>query len=114
MQKGRWALPLLSSLMIASMILAACGGAAAPAPAAPAEEAAPTEEAVAEEAATEEAAAEEAATEEAAVELEEPPQAVRTLAAPTTAEALIKSRREIIFIVLFSFIRISQHCRFFA
>ncbi len=65
MQKGRWALPLLSSLMIASMILAACGGAAAPAPAAPAEEAAPTEEAVAEEAATEEAAAEEAATEEA-------------------------------------------------
>jgi len=66
-------------------------------------------------AASEEAAAvEEAATEEAAVELEEPPQAVRTPAAPTTAEALIKSRREIIFIVLFSFIRISQHCRFFA
>jgi len=56
-----------------------------------------------------EAAAEEAAVEEAAVELEEPPQAVRTPAAPTTAEAFIKSRREIIFIILFSFIRISQH-----
>ena len=41
--------------------------------------------------------------------LEEPPQAVRTPAAPTTAEAFIKSRREIIFIILFSFIRISQH-----
>jgi len=60
-------------------------------------------------AASEEAAAEEAAVEEAAVELEEPPQAVRTPAAPTTAEAFIKSRREIIFIILFSFIRISQH-----
>ena len=64
-------------------------------------------------AASEEAAAvEEAATEAAAVELEEPPQAVRTPAAPTTADALMKSRREIIFIILFSFIRISQHCRF--
>ena len=59
-------------------------------------------------AAAEEAAVEDAATEEAAVELEEPPQAVRTPAAPTTAEALIKSRREIIFIILFSFIRISH------
>lgn len=47
------------------------------------------------EAAAEEAA-EEAAVEEAAVELEEPPQAVRMPAAPTTAEAFIKSRREII------------------
>ena len=45
-------------------------------------------------AAVEEAAAE-AAVEEAAVEAEEPPQAVRTPAAPTTAEA---------FIILFSFI----------
>ena len=61
------------------------------------------------EAASEEAAAEEAAVEDAAVELAEPPQAVRTPAAPTTAEAFIKSRREIIFIILFSFIRISQH-----
>lgn len=60
-------------------------------------------------AAAAEEAAEEAAVEEAAVELEEPPQAVRTPAAPTTAEAFIKSRREIIFIILFSFIRISQH-----
>lgn len=60
------------------------------------------------EAAAEEAATEEAAVEEAAVELEEPPQAVRTPAAPTTAEAFMKSRREIIFIILFSFIRISQ------
>ena len=60
------------------------------------------------EAAAEEAATEEAAVEEAAVELEEPPQAVRTPAAPTTAEAFMKSRREIIFITLFSFIRISQ------
>ena len=57
------------------------------------------------EAAAAEAAVEEAATEEAAVELaEEPPQAVRTPTAPTTAEAFIKSRREIIFIILFSFI----------
>ncbi len=54
-------------------------------------------------AAVEEAAAE-AAVEEAAVEAEEPPQAVRTPAAPTTAEAFRKSRREIIFIILFSFI----------
>ena len=56
------------------------------------------------EAASAEAAAEEAAVEDAAVELAEPPQAVRTPAAPTTAEAFIKSRREIIFIILFSFI----------
>ncbi len=54
-------------------------------------------------AAVEEAAVE-AAVEEAAVEAEEPPQAVRTPAAPTTAEAFRKSRREIIFIILFSFI----------
>ena len=67
-------------------------------------EAAASEEAAAvEEAATEEAAVE-AAVEEAAVEAEEPPQAVRTPAAPTTAEAFRKSRREIIFIILFSFI----------
>ena len=44
--------------------------------------------------------------EEAAVEAEEPPQAVRTPVAPTTAEAFRKSRREIIFIIVFSFIRI--------
>ena len=50
-------------------------------------------------AAVEEAAVE-AAVEEAAVEAEEPPQAVRTPAAPTTAEAFRKSRREIIFIIL--------------
>lgn len=49
-----------------------------------------------------EAAAEEAV--EAAVELEEPPQAVMAAAAPTTAEAFRKSRREIIFIIVFSFI----------
>ena len=49
-----------------------------------------------------EAAAEEA-TEEAAVELEEPPHAVIAAAAPTTAEAFRKSRREIIFIIVFSF-----------
>ena len=54
-------------------------------------------------AAVEEAAVE-AAVEEAAVEAEEPPQAVRTPVAPTTAEAFRKSRREIIFIILFSFI----------
>jgi len=42
------------------------------------------------------------------VEAEEPPQAVRAAALPRTADAL-KSRREIIFIILFSFIRISQH-----
>ena len=52
-----------------------------------------------------EAAAEDAATEEAAVEvLEEPPQAVMAAAAPTTADAFRKSRREIIFIIVFSFI----------
>ena len=56
------------------------------------------------EAAAVEEAAVEAAVEEAAVEAEEPPQAVRTPAAPTTAEAFRKSRREIIFIILFSFI----------
>ena len=39
-----------------------------------------------------------------AVELESPPpQAVRAAVAPTTAEAFIKSRREIIFIIAFSF-----------
>ena len=32
-----------------------------------------------------------------------PPQAVRAAVAPTTAEAFIKSRREIIFIIAFSF-----------
>jgi len=62
------------------------------------------------EAAAEDAAVE-AAVEDAAVELEEPPQAVRTPAAPTTAEAFMKSRREIIFIIMFSFIRISQQNR---
>ena len=62
------------------------------------------------EAAAEDAAVE-AATEDAAVELEEPPQAVRTPAAPTTAEAFMKSRREIIFIIMFSFIRILQQNR---
>ena len=51
-----------------------------------------------------EAAAEEAV--EAAVELEEPPHAVMAAVAPTTAEAFRKSRREIIFIIVFSFIRI--------
>lgn len=52
-----------------------------------------------------EAAAEDAATEEAAVEvLEEPPQAVMAAVAPTTADAFRKSRREIIFIIVFSFI----------
>ena len=51
----------------------------------------------------------ESTVKEAAVEAEEPPQAVRTPVAPTTAEAFRKSRREIIFIILFSFIRISQH-----
>ena len=56
------------------------------------------------EAAAVEEAAVEAAVEEAAVEAEEPPQAVRTPVAPTTAEAFRKSRREIIFIILFSFI----------
>jgi len=51
-----------------------------------------------------EAAAEDAATEEAAVEvLEEPPQAVIAAVAPTTADAFRKSRREIIFIIMFSF-----------
>lgn len=51
-----------------------------------------------------EAAAEDAATEEAAVEvLEEPPQAVIAAVAPTTADAFRKSRREIIFIIVFSF-----------
>ena len=50
------------------------------------------------------AAAEDAATEEAAVEvLEEPPQAVIAAVAPTTADAFRKSRREIIFIIMFSF-----------
>jgi len=49
-----------------------------------------------------EAAAEDA-TEEAAVELEEPPHAVIAAVAPTTAEAFRKSRREIIFIIVFSF-----------
>ena len=45
-----------------------------------------------------------AATEEAAVEvLEEPPQAVIAAVAPTTADAFRKSRREIIFIIVFSF-----------
>ena len=58
-------------------------------------------------AAVEEAAVE-AAVEEAAVEAEEPPQAVRTPVAPTTAEAFRKSRREIIFIILFSFINAYQ------
>lgn len=49
-------------------------------------------------------AAEDAATEEAAVEvLEEPPQAVIAAVAPTTADAFRKSRREIIFIIMFSF-----------
>ena len=43
---------------------------------------------------------------EAAVELEEPPHAVMAAVAPTTAEAFRKSRREIIFIIVFSFIRI--------
>ena len=39
-----------------------------------------------------------------AVELESPPpQAVRAAVAPTTAEAFRKSRREIIFIIAFSF-----------
>lgn len=66
-------------------------------------------EAAAEDAAVE--AAVEDAAEDAAVELEEPPQAVRTPAAPTTAEAFMKSRREIIFIIMFSFIRISQQNR---
>ena len=51
-----------------------------------------------------EAAAEEAV--EAAVELAEPPHAVMAAVAPTTAEAFRKSRREIIFIIVFSFIRI--------
>lgn len=51
-----------------------------------------------------EAAAEDAATEDAAVEvLEEPPQAVIAAVAPTTADAFRKSRREIIFIIMFSF-----------
>ena len=51
-----------------------------------------------------EAAVEDAATEEAAVEvLEEPPQAVIAAVAPTTADAFRKSRREIIFIIVFSF-----------
>ena len=51
-----------------------------------------------------EAAAEDAATEDAAVEvLEEPPQAVIAAVAPTTADAFRKSRREIIFIIVFSF-----------
>ena len=55
-------------------------------------------------AAAPEAAAEDAATEEAAVEvLEEPPQAVMAAVAPTTADAFRKSRREIIFIIVFSF-----------
>lgn len=49
-------------------------------------------------------AAVEAAVEEAAVEeAEEPPQAVMAAVAPTTAEAFRKSRREIIFIIVFSF-----------
>jgi hypothetical protein len=56
------------------------------------------------EAAVLEAAAEEAV--EAAVELAEPPHAVMAAVAPTTAEAFRKSRREIIFIIVFSFIRI--------
>ena len=43
---------------------------------------------------------------EAAVELAEPPHAVMAAVAPTTAEAFRKSRREIIFIIVFSFIRI--------
>ncbi len=46
------------------------------------------------EAAAVEEAAVEAAVEEEAVEAEEPPQAVRTPAAPTTAEAFRKSRRD--------------------
>ena len=51
-------------------------------------------------------ASEEAAVEDAdeAVELDSPPpQAVRAAVAPTTAEAFRKSRREIIFIIAFSF-----------
>ena len=52
--------------------------------------------------ATAEAAVEEA-TLDAAVLEEEPPQAVMAAAAPTTAEAFRKSRREIIFIIVFSF-----------
>lgn len=55
-------------------------------------------ELAASEAAAEEAAAEEAV--EAAVELLELPQAVIAAAAPTTAEAFRKSRREIIFMVI--------------
>ena len=48
-------------------------------------------------------AAVEEATLEAAVLEAEPPQAVMAAAAPTTAEAFRKSRREIIFIIVFSF-----------
>ena len=48
----------------------------------------------------------EAAAEEAVLveEAEEPPQAVMAAVAPTTADAFRKSRREIIFIIVFSFI----------
>lgn len=50
-----------------------------------------------------EAAVEEATLEAAVEVLEEPPQAVIAAVAPTTADAFRKSRREIIFIIMFSF-----------
>ena len=50
-----------------------------------------------------EAAVEEATLEAAVLVEEEPPQAVIAAVAPTTAEAFRKSRREIIFIIVFSF-----------
>lgn len=51
-----------------------------------------------------EAAVEEATLEAAVLVEEEPPQAVIAAVAPTTAEAFRKSRREIIFIIVISFI----------
>ena len=50
-----------------------------------------------------EAAVEEATLEAAVLVEEEPPQAVIAAVAPTTADAFRKSRREIIFIIVFSF-----------
>jgi hypothetical protein len=50
-----------------------------------------------------EAAVEEATLEAAVLVEEEPPQAVIAAVAPTTADAFRKSRREIIFIIMFSF-----------
>ena len=56
-----------------------------------------------------EAAGEEATLEAAVLVEEEPLQAVIAAVAPTTAEAFRMSRREIIFIILISFICVSQH-----